>query len=125
VLGSLAAHNIKARPLCTLNYAPVRDPHAGERITRVLAYAARHLADAPALPQLAKVAAMTPAAFSRYFKRATGRSPSDYLNDLRIEQAARRLRETDLPVTRIAHDVGFTTLTSFHRRFKERMSTTP
>jgi AraC-like DNA-binding protein len=125
LLGDLAANTAEARPLCSLNYAPALNPQAGDRIARVITYASRHLADPPSLPELARVAAMTPSSFSRYFKRATGRSPSDFLIDLRISQSARLLRETDQPITRIAGEVGFTSLTSFNRRFKERMLTTP
>ncbi len=125
LLGKLSTASINARPLCSLNYAPSLNPEAGERIARVIAYASQNLDKSPRLTELAQVAAMTPPAFSRYFKSVTGRSPTDFLSDLRIEQCARLLRETGLPITRIAEMVGFSTITSFNRRFKERMHSTP
>jgi AraC-like DNA-binding protein/quercetin dioxygenase-like cupin family protein len=115
----------RSRPLASAGYAPALNRQAEERISRVYAYAAEHFRDEVALADLARAAAMSPASFSRYFKRTTGRAPSDFLNDLRVEQACRQLRESDHTVTRIATDAGFATVTNFNRRFRERMGTTP
>jgi AraC-like DNA-binding protein len=125
LLERLAAVSAAAKPLCSLNYAPVLKPDSDARINRVFDFATRRLHLPLSVSQLAQVAAMTPPAFSRYFKRATGRNPSDFITDLRIEKCASLLRESDLSVTEIAGRTGFTTLTSFNRRFKERMHTTP
>ena len=115
----------RARPLASAVYAPVLNRQAEERISRVYAYAAEHFRDEVTLADLARAAAMSPAAFSRYFKHTTGRAPSDFLNDLRVEQACRQLRESNHTVTWIATDVGFATVTNFNRRFRERIGTTP
>jgi AraC-like DNA-binding protein len=115
----------KARPLASLCYAPVLDRRNEARLARVYGYAARHFREAVTLAGLARSAAMSPAAFSRYFKRSTGRAPSDFLNDLRVEHVCRLLRETSRSVTDIALDTGFSTLTNFNRRFRERTGTTP
>jgi len=115
----------RARPLASVSYAPVLDRRAEARLARVYAFAAAHFREAVTLPQLARAAAMTPAAFSRYFKRSTGRTPSDFLNDLRIEHACRLLRESDRTVTDLAAEAGFPTLTNFNRRFRERTGATP
>ena len=115
----------KAKPLASLCYAPVLDRRQEARLARVYGYAARHFRERVTLPGLARSAAMSPAAFSRYFKRFTGRAPSDFLNDLRIEHACRLLRETNRTVADIASEAGFPTLTNFNRRFRERAGTTP
>lgn len=73
----------------------------------------------------AQVAAMTPAAFSRYFKRETRRNVSDLLNDLRVDHAARLLRETTQSVSDIALESGFATFSNFNRRFRERRKCSP
>jgi AraC-like DNA-binding protein len=124
VLETLAAAR-SVRPLASVSYAPVLDRRAEARLARVYAFAATHFRETVTLPQLARAAAMSPAAFSRYFKRSTGRAPSDFINDLRIEHACRLLRETDRTVTDIAADAGFPTLTNFNRRFRERTKATP
>jgi AraC-like DNA-binding protein len=124
VLG-LLARDRQARPLASLSYAPVLNRETEARVARVYEYAASHFQEAVTLPQLARVAAMSPAAFSRYFKRVTGRAPSDFLNDLRLDHACRLLRESNLTITRVSADAGFNTLTSFNRRFRERTGATP
>ena len=113
------------RALATVGYAPILDRQAVTRLARVYRYASAHVAEPMTLADLAREAAMTPAAFSRYFKRATGRNPSDFLNDPRVEHAARWLRESTHTVADISGRVGFSTLSSFNRRFKERMHLTP
>ena len=115
----------KAKPLAGLFYAPVLDRRNEARLARVYGYAASNFREAVTLAGLARAAAMTPAAFSRYFKRSTGRAPSDFLNDLRVEHVCRLLRETGRAVADIALDTGFSTLTNFNRRFRERTGTTP
>ena len=55
---------------------------------RVRAFLMQHHPELITLPQIARVAAMTPVAFSRYFKRMTGRNVFDFINDLRISHAA-------------------------------------
>lgn len=62
---------------------------------------------------------------SREFRRHTGTTVISYVNDLRVDQARRLLTESELPISRIAQDVGFTTVTHFNRVFRERTGTTP
>ena len=54
------------------------------------------------------------------------RNFNDYINQLRIYEAAQRLStESDTPILNISLDVGYRTLSSFNRAFKEIMLTTP
>ncbi|MBW7472178.1 helix-turn-helix transcriptional regulator [Marinobacter sp. M216] len=54
------------------------------------------------------------------------RNFNDYINHLRIEDAARRLaREPETPILNISLDVGYRTLSSFNRAFRDIMETTP
>lgn len=121
----LLAGEREVRPLAAAGVAAGLDRTGQARVGRVVAYAASHVGGDLSLPRLAAEAGMTPAAFSRYFKRATGRNPSDFVNDLRVEEAGRMLREREWTVADVAGRAGFATLTSFHRRFKERMGMTP
>lgn len=114
-----------ARALASVGYAPDLDRSKQRRLARVFEFATNHFRESVSLPQIAEAAAMSPAAFSRYFKRATGRAPSDFLNDLRIEHACRLLRETTRTVADISTDAGYSTLTNFNRRFKERTGMPP
>ena len=54
------------------------------------------------------------------------RNFSDYINQLRIEDASERLlREQDTPIQNIALDVGYRSLSSFNRAFKQNQNCTP
>lgn len=54
-----------------------------------------------------------------------GRNFFDFVNDHRIEEAAKRLAATDAPIVQIAHDVGFNARSTFNAAFKKRLGKTP
>ena len=75
--------------------------------------------------ELARGAFMSPAHFSRQFRRAYGESPYAYLMTRRIERAKALLRRGDLSVTEVCMAVGCTSLGSFSARFTELVGETP
>jgi AraC-like DNA-binding protein len=64
-------------------------------------------------------------AISRRFKTVLGRSPRQYLQETRIQQAKRKLVETTWTVTDIAYECGFSDAAQFSRLFKEATGMTP
>lgn len=74
---------------------------------------------------LAAASGMNPDTFSRAFNQHTGKTLNDYICDLRIEEAKRRLRETGETVTRIAIDTGFDNIRTFNRVFKRLAGVAP
>jgi AraC-like DNA-binding protein len=66
-----------------------------------------------------------PRPISSAFKREFGETPHRYLQRRRIERAADLLRESDRPVTEIALDVGFGSLSWFTTAFTEVMGEPP
>jgi AraC-like DNA-binding protein len=68
--------------------------------------------------QLAEMAGMSVSNFFRHFKAATGTSPIDWLKRERINQAKRRLLETDDTIGRIAEQTGYYDQFYFSRDFK-------
>ncbi len=74
---------------------------------------------------VAAVAHMSEAHFIRSFRNAFGETPHRYLQRRRVERAMFLLRETDRSVTDICFDVGFTSLGTFSRTFREIMGETP
>jgi YesN/AraC family two-component response regulator len=59
------------------------------------------------------------------FRQAYGKTPHQYLRDIRLERAATLLRTTLLGVERIASDVGFPDVTWFNKLFKRAYGVTP
>lgn len=74
---------------------------------------------------LAAIACMSPAHFIRSFKAAFGETPHRYLQRRRVERAMERLRRTDLPVSDIGAEVGWASLATFSRTFREVVGCTP
>jgi transcriptional regulator GlxA family with amidase domain len=74
---------------------------------------------------LAKVAVVSEAHFIRSFRAAFGETPHRYLQRRRVERSLFLLRETERSVTDICLDVGFTSLGTFSRTFREIMGESP
>ncbi|HEV3035204.1 MAG TPA: helix-turn-helix transcriptional regulator [Solirubrobacteraceae bacterium] len=77
------------------------------------------------VPALARVAHVSPAHFSRQFRATFGETPHRYLQRRRVERAMELLRETDRPVTEICFDIGFNSLGTFTRTFREIVGEPP
>ena len=94
--------------------AAVTNPALGKAIAAIL--------DKPAKPHtvsaLAETAGMSRTAFSEQFKELTGRTPIDFLKEVRLRLATRLLTSTDLPVKTIAARVGFSSRSYFSSAFK-------
>jgi AraC-like DNA-binding protein len=74
---------------------------------------------------LARASRLSPAHFSREFRRAFGESPHQYLLTRRLERAAALLRTTDWSVTRICMSVGLSSLGSFSTSFRRMFGLSP
>jgi len=85
----------------------------------------RSYADALDIEALADAVHLSRAHFIRSFKETFGETPHRYLQRRRLERAMAFLRETDLPVTDICFDVGFTSLGTFSRTFHEIVGCSP
>jgi AraC-like DNA-binding protein len=79
---------------------------------------------APALDTLARDAGLSRAHFIRSFTRVFGRSPRDYLIELRIDRAKRALARGE-SVTEVCFAVGYESLGTFSRTFAERVGRAP
>ena len=90
-----------------------------ERLTPVIEYMDCHYTEKLSLGQLASMANMSPYYFCRLFKGLTGKSPTEYINHLRINRAATLLQESNLNITEIAMYVGFSDSNYFSRQFKK------
>jgi len=108
----------------TTTFAP-KTKEQVRRIDRVVQWIHDHLGEPLSTTEAATIAHVTPAAFSRFFRRETGKLYTQYVNDLRCAQACVLLRNTSRPIASIASDCGFGTTSHFNRCFMERMQTTP
>jgi transcriptional regulator GlxA family with amidase domain len=101
--------------------------HANEiRVRRVLRWMSDNPGEDVGSAELARMAGLSPARFHHHFKRVTGSSPHDYWLRLRVELASLRLCEqSDLTITGIAHDFGFSSSQYFATVFRRYFGTSP
>lgn len=96
----------------------------GARLKDAEKYLKDHLERSPRLAELARVAGMSPAHFSRRFHQRYGSSPVAYANQLRLERAKRLLLESQ-PVSKAARDCGFKDPFYFSAFFKSKTGIAP
>jgi AraC-like DNA-binding protein len=130
IVGHLVGHPRDLRPICARCVSREADATAGtaavtRRVDRVIDWMQRHLAQELAVEQAATLAHVSPAAFSRWFRREVGKTFTQYLNDLRFGAACVKLRETERPVAAVACEVGFATLSHFNQQFRRRAGMSP
>lgn len=114
-----------AHELASSTFAKVEVNSDSRRVLKVKDYINTHINDNLRLELLADLVGMTPSAFSRYFKLRTGKNLSEYIVDIRLGQAARRLVDTTDSISEICWDCGFNTLSNFNRLFRKRKGCNP
>ncbi len=100
-------------------------PQIEEKIVRAMAFLEENYRDDIAREGLAAMLAMHPDSLGRYFKMHTGKKISDFVNELRVKEAARRLSGTDENIIHIAFAAGFESIPTFNRAFHRVMGITP
>ena len=124
VLESLASCS-QVKSLVSKNYAPSESQRDHVLLTKVIEYIHRNQRQSINLGHLAHEMRMSVPTFCRFFRRATGKSLVDYVNDWRISHACALLAETTLPILSISGLAGFDNLSHFNRQFFRRRGLTP
>ncbi|XLS30082.1 AraC family transcriptional regulator [Flavobacteriaceae bacterium M23B6Z8] len=95
------------------------------RIQQVYKYIQEEYARKITLAEVAELVNMSTVSFNRFIKKRTGKTLIEYVNDVRMGYASRRLLEKDLNVSEIAYTCGFNSLGNFNRLFKQKYGVTP
>ncbi|MBT2390284.1 helix-turn-helix domain-containing protein [Streptomyces sp. ISL-1] len=98
---------------------------ADDRIDGLRLWIQDHLAEDLPVQVLADQLHLSVRHFSRLFRSRAGRTPSDYLEAVRLEAARRLLEESDRTLPGIAADTGLGSVETLHRVFRNRLGTTP
>lgn len=98
----------------------------GIRIATIYNYIMQNYDKQITLDVVAKLAYMTPQAFCRYFKKHTQHTLVSFVNEVRINEACRKLTENRHDsIASIAYNTGFNSITNFNRVFKSVMKKSP
>lgn len=114
-----------ARTLATSSYAKVETESDSRRVQKVKNYIINNYRDEIRLGMLADLVGMSPSAFSRFFKLRTGRNLSDYIIDLRLGYACRKLVDSTDSISEISYACGFNNMSNFNRIFKKKKGCSP
>lgn len=96
-----------------------------DQINTIVDRITSNLAEPIVMADIATELGMSESRFSRFFKRSTGNSFTDFVNRVRINSACHLLMQTDHYVTDICYQVGFNNVANFNRRFLEIKGMTP
>jgi AraC-like DNA-binding protein len=121
----LLAGDDRAEPLSGPRFVAGRDEASNRRLDAVCSHLAEHYTGTVEQPAVAALAGMTVSAFSRFFKRMTGRTFTAYLQELRIGHACDLLLASERRITDIAFASGFESLTNFNECFARLRHMTP
>jgi AraC family transcriptional regulator len=97
----------------------------GFKVQRITDWIGAHLAEEFDLERLAKQAGLSKFHFHRLFTQATGMSPAKFQLTARMNEARRRLRETNQSIVAIALDLGFSSASHFAQVFRREAGMSP
>lgn len=110
-----------------LSQLPLQDAHmvAEDALRSVLLYISGHYTEPLTRKEIAKAVGYNESYISHMFADTLKTTLPDYIHSLRMGDATKLLTQTDLPVSRIALDLGFGSLRNFNRVFLKWYGMTP
>jgi AraC-like DNA-binding protein len=113
------------KSLTNLSFEGQADFHNSERIEKVYNYVKNNYGSKITIEDAAATINMTVISFSRLVKKRTGKTFTEFVNELRLGHATRKLIETNNNVSEICFDCGFNNISNFNRIFKKKQNCTP
>lgn len=120
--------NIKSKldPLSSYGNLPSITENEGIRIGNIYNFIMQHYSEETTLEDVAMVACMTPESFCRYFKKHTGHTFISLLNEIRVNEACKKLIAHKFEsINTVAYQCGFKSITTFNRVFKYVIGSSP
>ena len=94
-------------------------------VERVITSARGRLCEPISLRDMSRVAYLSTFHFNRVFHQITGLPPAKFISAMRLDEAKRLLLNTNRSITDISFEVGYTSLSTFTRRFTQRVGLGP
>lgn len=105
--------------------SPRKDNNTILRIADAISFLEAHTNRSVSIKELIELTNMSVSTLNRHFQNATGLSPIEYHIQLRIEEATRYIRNTDLSMNEISEATGFSDANYFSRQFRKVMNMSP
>lgn len=90
---------------------------SSQPITQAISYIQTHFKNSPTLSEVASSVYLNPRYFCTLFKRRTGVNYKSYLRNIKLNYAARLIMFSELPITEVAAESGYASLSHFNREF--------
>jgi AraC-like DNA-binding protein len=114
------------KPLASISPENSFSDNEGLRMNNIYQFTMTNYAENIKLKQVADIAFLTPQAFCRYFKKHTRKTYIDFLNEIRINEACKKMLAGDFnSMSSIAFETGFNSAISFCRVFKKVTGKSP
>lgn len=98
---------------------------ASNPVSAIIDYVHEHLAEPLSVSELAERAFMSPSAFSHLFRDVAGRSPYQFIKEIRLNKARELVIENEASITQISKAVGYRSTSHFINEFRDRYGMTP
>jgi AraC-like DNA-binding protein len=119
ILHALSASS-EIKLLSDPGFSNERFSHKSRRIERVMDFMSNNYEKQVTLEAAASLANMPVTSFSRFFKKMTGKTFIESLNEIRIGHASRLLADSNFNIANIAYKCGFNNISNFNRIFKRK-----
>lgn len=118
-------HELKRSYESLLLASEDKDIHHDEQIIKIQEWLKRHYNESISLESLAQKFDLSVRTFNRRFRSASGNTPLQYLQEVRLDQAKALLKKSNLSVSEIAYSVGYHDSSYFTSLFKRINAVTP
>jgi AraC-like DNA-binding protein len=96
-----------------------------DRMNKVFEYVMNNFKNEINISEIADLVNLSPNSFSRYFSQQTRKSFVQFVNEVRLNHAAKLLQENSKSVAEICFECGFNNLSNFNRQFKSKYKINP
>jgi len=100
-------------------------PQDNERIRNIFNFVRENFTRQISLDEIAEESSMTPPSFARYFKKNTGKTFTQFVNEYRLVHASKLLAEKPTSITDICFESGFNNFSHFNKLFKDYTGQSP
>jgi len=121
IIASIKSHHL----LSSVGFEYKHSVEETDRLNNIYNYTFKHFKSKINLEDVAAIADLVPSSFCRYFKHRTGKTYTQFLQNIRIGYACKLLLENQDTIKQICYASGFTNYTSFHEIFKTVTGKTP
>ncbi|MBO9155001.1 helix-turn-helix domain-containing protein [Chitinophaga sp. GCM10012297] len=117
----------ESKSLMSITRSPFvgHNPKESSRLSDVFDWIHAHFDNDIRLGEAAAIAGMQENAFSRFFSLRTRKTFSGFVQELRLQKAARLLEENELAVTEVCYECGYNNISNFNRQFLQHYGVSP